>query len=214
MDADQLKIGERAPDFLGSSFRHIFVGGAVKAVAAKAGIAPFGGNRIGRREVRIGEMEGRVEDRDLWEVGPQTTTEPDSLQIGRKVQRGEWRQGGNGLHRLVVEKGRRREFRTAMDDAVSHRLEPVEAEALQGGGHARESFAGSGKGGSAPLIGFTMPEAILAGAVTTTLVGPLEHHVRIDLYVEEAELEAGPADDEDEYLHAVQFRLSEFMVHP
>src|SRR5690606_30238133 len=70
MDAYQLEVGKRSADFLGCPLGHVFMGGSVEPIAAKAGLSPSRGHRIGCDERRVAEVEGCVEDRHLRYVWP------------------------------------------------------------------------------------------------------------------------------------------------
>ena len=96
----------------------------MEAVAADAVLlAPLCRHRVGVGHRRHGLVERRVEHRHLGYVGEQPAADVDALQVGGVVQRSQRHQRGHGSDQGVVDQHRLGEPGSAVDHAVTDRLD-------------------------------------------------------------------------------------------
>lgn len=145
VEHDGLEVGAATAEERGGRLRDELVRRAVEAVAADAVlVGEIGGDRVRGRLRGDRVVEGRVEDRDVRDVGEGLLRGLDALEVRRVVQRGEV---GEVLDVDLDEVGDERrlvEALAAVDDAVSDRdgRELVEARSVLGEGADHRVEAG------------------------------------------------------------------------
>lgn len=199
MHADELQIPARDSNFPCSTQRHIFVGGSVEAEAPEPCFPPGLRNGIGRRARRIGQVEGRVENRHLRQFRPYFSREPDCKQVRRVVKGREGRKALDVLDSGGVEHRSLPEALTAMNDPMANGIEMRQRVLFHKSGDRfdRGSDVLVGR-----LPGSTNPACFnleCAAAVTERLEGRFQEMPRLVIDVEHAKLQAGAAAIQNEY---------------